>query len=229
MFIAALHTIGQTPRPDLIPIISSELGIEDIVVTGALDPMKASDIPSVSMGDFPLETKLKDGSRVEVGAAFLQPLIQAQIDRVDSEVDLHIVLCAGPFPQLKSDALIIRPFEHACGVFKDSGFEKLIVIVPFEKQSQPAAEKWANAGFNIDVHSMDSREDDVSVETWMSGLASGTASDALVLDYVGYSKSILDKVQKSVSIPVIDLGHLAIGFAREVMQESATLTNQRKT
>ena len=80
----ALHSIGQTPRPDLTPFIVAALGIPDIIITGALDPLTAKDVAPVAKGDFPLETRLSDGTRVEVSASFLQPLIQAQIDEVEN-------------------------------------------------------------------------------------------------------------------------------------------------
>ena len=215
----ALHSIGQTPRPDLTPFIVAALGIPDIIITGALDPLTAKDVAPVAKGDFPLETRLSDGTRVEVSASFLHPLIQAQIDEVENEVDLHIVLCAGPFPDLVSKSLIVRPFEYACQVFARAKMRRLLVVVPFKGQVAPAHTKWSAVGFQTDVRSMNELEPGLTADTWLAKLASESTADALVLDYVGYSKAILDGVKRKVNIPVIDLGYLAIDFAREIITE----------
>jgi len=219
----ALHTIGQTPRPDLTPFIVAALSIRDITTTGALDSLALEDLQPVSQGDYPLETRLKDGSRVEVSVSFLEPLIQAQIDRLDDdenlEVDLHIVLCAGPFPALVSGNLLIRPFENACDVFQSQSLEQLLVVVPFQGQIEPAVDKWSQAGYRVTVKAMDERDKTLPADAWLTEIGQRSDAQALVLDYVGYPKAVLDSVNNALSIPVFDLGHLATDYARQVIDE----------
>lgn len=215
----ALHTIGQTPRPDLTPFLVSALGVPDIVVTGALNGLSLTEIPPCSTSGFPLETRLSDGTRVEVDAAFLAPLLQANIDENEEKVQLHIVLCAGEFPTLKSEGALIRPFEHACDVFISKGYERLMVVVPFDEQVDPAKRKWQNAGFEVSVRSMQARPIKSPADQWLISLAAGQDANAFVLDYVGYSRSILNRVREALPTPVYDLGYLATDFARAIIQE----------
>lgn len=223
----ALHTIGQTPRPDLTPFIMASIGVPDIIVTGALDGWDVAELPAVHPGDFPLETRLSDGTRVELGASFLEPLIQDRIDEMEDRVQLHIVLCAGPFPGLSSEGALVRPFEHACDVLMSSGARRPLVVVPFAGQSDPAEQKWIRAGFQPLMRSMSERPLEEQADRWLlsagrQGAAAG--ADIMVLDYVGYPKRILEAVQGGLEIPVIDLGHLATDFTRELIEEMNDMT-----
>lgn len=218
----ALHTIGQTPRPDLTPFIVAAIGVPDIVVTGALDGLDTAGIPLPEDGDFPLETRLADGTRVEVGASFLEPLIQQHIDDLEDRVALHLVLCAGPFPGLQAEGALIRPFEHACDVLEGRGVHRPLVVVPFDAQADPARQKWKAAGFSPLLRSMDERPSTAQADAWLlsiGGEAVSQGADALVLDYVGYPKHILESVQRGMEVPVLDLGHLATDFVRELIDE----------
>lgn len=218
----ALHTIGQTPRPDLTPFIVAAIGVPGIVVTGALDGLEAAGVPLPEDWDFPLETRLSDGTRVEVGASFLEPLIQQRIRETEEQVEMHIVLCAGPFPDLVAEGALIRPLEHACEVLEGRGVHRPLVVVPFEAQVGPALQKWKTAGFSPLMQSMDQRPPTAQADAWLLSMgreAVSTGADALVLDYVGYPKRILDSVQEGLEVPVLDLGHLATDFVRELIDE----------
>jgi hypothetical protein len=222
----ALHTIGQTPRPDLTPFIIAALGEPDVRVTGALDGLEMEQVPGVDPDDFPLETKMSDGARVEVGAAFLQARIQDNIDRLEDEAHVHVVLCAGPFPELRSKGSLVRPFEHACDSFHRDGLSSLLVIVPFEAQVRPAFSKWNLAGFSVDVRSMTERTPELAADLWLIEIGSVSEASALVLDYVGYSKVILDRVSEALPVPVFDLGYLATDFARDIIKEMRDLLGE---
>jgi len=221
----ALHTIGQTPRPDLTPFVVATLNSPLVSITGALDGMDPNSIPTPESGGFPLETRLTDGTRIETDAAFLEPFIQSHIDRMEGSVEVHLVLCAGPFPNLTSEGLLIRPFEHACDVFNGIGHTNLLVVVPFEAQSKPSHIKWNEAGFSVEMHAMDERPPEEQAEVWLVNLGRQSDCDALVLDYVGYPKAIVSKVSEMLDIPVYDLGYLAAEFAREVMNEAGEIDN----
>ncbi len=216
----ALHTIGQTPRPDLAPFLAAFVGSWDVHVTGALDGLSRTEIPPCQNGDFPLETRLKDGTRVEVGAAFLEPRIQRHIEDLEGQVALHLVLCAGPFPHLTSIERLVRPFEHACEVLTAQKTSSLAVVVPFAGQAEPAAAKWKQAGFRTTLYSMDQRPESLSIAEWLVQTSSKDTSDVFILDYVGYSRAILDEANLQATKPIVDLGYMAADFVRKLMENS---------
>ena len=60
------YTIGQTPRPDLTGELERRLPGTPISVVGALDGVPRNRIERCESGDHPLETRLRDGTRIVV-------------------------------------------------------------------------------------------------------------------------------------------------------------------
>ena len=151
---------------------------------------------------------------------------QQRIDAMEERVELHLVLCAGPLPDLTAQGALVRPFEHACDVLLSRGVRRPLVIVPFDTQAAPARGKWVQSGFDPEVRSMEERPPDQPADVWLLDIghaAVADGADALILDYVGYRKQILDAVQRGLPVPVIDLGHLATDFVRELLDEMSGL------
>jgi len=208
--VVAAYTIGQTPRPDLTQDLAHRFPSVRFEVVGALDESYADDIPEPAPDGYPLETRLRDGTRVVVDAAFLEPLLQTAVSARDEQVAAHIILCAGPFPSLTADSPLIRPFETSVAELEQLGMRTVEVVVPFVAQAAPAARKWAAAGFPCRPHAMDTATGERPVDEWVNEKLEGTDADALVFDYVGLPSSLLDQVAAAVSLPVFDLGHLAM-------------------
>jgi hypothetical protein len=208
--VIAAYTIGQTPRPDLTRDLADRLPSVRFEVVGALDGLSAADIPDPEPGGYPLETRLRDGTRVVVDSAFLEPRLQAAVSEQDDRVAAHLVLCAGPFPELTAQRPLIRPFEASVAELRRLGMRSVEVVVPFAAQAAPAANKWEAAGFRCRPHAIEVATGERPVEEWVMERLEGTDADALVFDYVGLPSSLLDQVAAAVSLPVFDLGHLAM-------------------
>ena len=69
--IVGTYVIGQTPRPDLTGELTGRFSSVRFEILGALDGLERADIPPCPARGYPLETKLRDGSRVVVDAAFV--------------------------------------------------------------------------------------------------------------------------------------------------------------
>ena len=122
-----------------------------------------------------------------------------------------LLLCAGPFPALKSTRPLIRPFQLAARTLATMGHSHLCVIVPTDDQRVPAARKWTDAGFHPTIRSMEGKRTNQSLEGWItSHLSEADRGEALILDYVGHPRDEIARVQAALKIPVIDLGHLAV-------------------
>jgi len=215
-----VYTIGQTPRPDLTEDLARRFPSTRFHVMGALDGLTAeevakADAQTAETTPYPLETRLRNGTRIVVDAAFLEPLLQESISARDVHVTAHLVLCAGPFPNLTAEAPLLRPFELAAANFAGQKFETLHGVVPFAAQARPAARKWERAGFSCRTLALDAKPDDVSVARWLAPRV--TDADALVFDYVGFASRILDEVAAEVSVPVFDLGHLALDALEQML------------
>lgn len=214
-----VYTIGQTPRPDLTEILGPRRGTLALEIVGALDGLPKMEVPTCPPGGYPLETLMRDGTRVVVDALFLAPRLQDAITRLDSGVVGHLILCAGSFPGLTAHAPIVQPFDVARREFEGRGFGSLEVLVPFAAQAPPAARKWEEAGFTCRMHRLDERREPTSVADWVSDQVTGTDADALVFDYVGFPAATLDEVAIQIDLPVFDLGHLAVAALERILPD----------
>jgi hypothetical protein len=207
--LVAVHTIGQTPRPHLTKDLSLRFRAVRFEVLGALDD-GPSHYPEAGSCGYPLETVLRDGTRVVVDASFLEQRLQALVSEADARVDAHVLLCAGPFPGLTAIRPLIRPFEASVDELRQEGLASLEVVVPFEAQAAPAAMKWEGAGFSCRTHVMPVEADETGIVEWISERLEETDAHALVFDYVGLPSSLVDEVRNSVDLPVFDLGQTAL-------------------
>ena len=222
-----LHVIGQTPRPDLTEGLTDRFPSLRFEITGALDALEAADVPACGPRGYPLETRLRDGTRVVVDAAFLEPLLQAAVTALDARVSAHLVLCAGPFPKLapppppagspRRRTPLLRPFDVAVAHLTARGMRRLDVVVPFAAQAAPSMDKWGAAGFSCRVHVFEERPRHRPVGDWASGRVAGSRAQALVFDYVGMRPDILDEVVRRLDRPVFELGRLAMDALQETL------------
>jgi protein AroM len=211
--------IGQTPRADLLAPLDRLRGGCELAVRGALDGVRYADIPTEPEGSYPLVTRLRDGARVTVDERFLTPLLQAAIDELELDGAMAVLLlCAGPFRDLTGSRPLIRPFQLAARVLGSLGLRRVGVVVPTDDQRAPALEKWANAGVEPIVLSVEAKPVNESLAEWLVE-RSGDLPDvsALVLDYVGYPIELLRHLQSNLRVPVVDLGHLAVAVAEALV------------
>jgi protein AroM len=208
--VVGIYTIGQTPRPDLTEDLARYLGSSRSEIRGALDGLDEGQVPVCGADGYPLETRLRDGTRVVVDAAFVEPLLQQAIDEWDGRVSTHLVLCAGPFPRLTARRTLIQPFNVAVTELTEHGLRSLEVVVPFAAQAAPAVRKWEAAGFSCRAHELDKKPEAMPVARWLADRLTETSADALVFDYVGSRAAFLEEVGAEIGVPVLDLGHLAL-------------------
>jgi hypothetical protein len=222
-----VYTIGQTPRPDLTEELTARFPSLRLEVVGALDGLEPADVPACGPRGYPLETKLRDGTRVVVDAAFVEPLLQAAVTVLDARVSAHLVLCAGPFPKLAAPAPpagsprratpLLRPFDVAVSHLVARGISRLDIVVPFAAQAAPSLDKWGAAGFGCRVHVFEERPRHRPAGDWISGRVRGSRAQALVFDYVGMRPDILDEAVHRLDRPVFELGRLALDALQETL------------
>ncbi len=220
-----IYTIGQTPRPDLTANLTGGLRSCRLELRGALDDLPRDRIPSRRAGDYPLETLLRDGTRVVVGADSVRPRLQEAIDDMDDRVRAHLVLCAGPFPGLTARKPLVLPFDNAVIEMWDRGFRSMEVVVPFVAQAGPAGHKWEAAGFSCRIHVLEEKPEAPPLGRWLADRLAGSPNEVILFDYVGFPKTLLEQVQAEVGIPVHDAGHLAV----ESLEKTLSADEDRRT
>ena len=95
-------TIGQSPRPDVVPEILGMLGDAaagiEAVEAGALDGLSREDIQAGAPrdGEMPLVSRVRSGEEVIIGEEFVEERMAVLLSRVPAG-DMAAILCTGPF------------------------------------------------------------------------------------------------------------------------------------
>jgi protein AroM len=144
-----LVALGHTPRPDL-EVEFRNLCDADLTTVGALDSLDLGRIHALNDpgGHYPLHTRLRDGSVVDIPIDDMAPLVGAQVKRLQVSSDLVVVLCAGRFPELVCDVPLIYPGKLTLAMAQAlSTTRRVGVIVPNQGQVDEAREDYERTGF----------------------------------------------------------------------------------
>jgi protein AroM len=208
-------TAGQSPRDDVLPEILELLppGTR-VVVRGALDELGPRELDELRRGELgalaPLHdadvlvTRLRDGQEVTVGQSALLPLLQRAVDDVvQCGADLVAMLCTGSLAGLRCPrpALLPGPLVRQL-VLAVARSARLGVIVPAADQVPSAQADWSAVSDTLHVRAASPYG---SVETLASAAKelAGWHPDLVVLDCLGFSRSMQSLVRESVQVPVI--------------------------
>ncbi len=205
-------TIGQSPRSDLIAPLASLLPPDcEIVQAGALDGLTQDDLPSETSGPYPLVTRMKNGAAVMIDESFLILRLQKALNSLeDSGVIATLLLCAGTFAELQGIRPLYKPFKTACDLLDTLNFRSIGLITPVEEQEKPIRERWETLGWETVVWTDDLGVQDQAFQQRLNDHIQTNKLDCIVLDYVGHPVEQVAQLQKTVDLPVIDLGYLTM-------------------
>lgn len=204
-------TIGQSPRPDLLALLHRIPENYNILEVGALDGLEREDIADASGSNYPLTTLLSDGTTVTVGEEFLVPLLQKALNGLEQQsVVGTILLCAGPFSELRGARPLFKPTKVTYSVLKAFGMHRIGVLCPLEEQMSAVRQKWTTAGFRPTVWTASLDEDPHRVAELVASQVQADGNlECVVLDYVGHTPDQVRSVREVIDVPVLDLGELA--------------------
>ena len=142
-------TIGQAPRPDIVPIIDRHMPAAiRRVHRGVLDGLSHSEIAAryrPETGEPMLVTRLQDGSAIELSRRRMRDGVQCSLAALEAEgCDVILLLCTGTFDGLACDrAWLVEP-DHIIPAMVAGLIEhrQLGIIVPIAGQIESEAGKW---------------------------------------------------------------------------------------
>lgn len=113
---AAFVTIGQSPRPDMLPEILAYTRTDFAAIErGALDDLSGADIAALAPqdGEGQLITRLRDGRDVTVGKPAIERRLLTILTELDGNgFDLLVLLCTGPFGRFGTRTPLLHA-QHA--------------------------------------------------------------------------------------------------------------------
>src|SRR5437763_1088460 len=142
-------TIGQAPRPDVVPIIDRHVP-EAVrrIHRGVLDGMTRRDIDAryrPEPGEAVLVTRLHDGNEVVLSRRRMRDGVQQALAALEADgCEVILLLCTGTFDGLRCErAWLIEP-DHIIPAMVAGVIEhrQLGIIVPIAGQIESEAGKW---------------------------------------------------------------------------------------
>jgi protein AroM len=217
-------TIGQAPRPDLMPILDRHLpeGVE-CVHRGLLDDLRGGAIAAayaVEAGDGVLVTRLADGSSVQLSARKVKPALQDKLDGLEAAgCNVVLLLCTGTFDGLHLQrGFLLEPDRIIPpAVAGMVGGRRLGIIVPLASQIASESGKW---------RALEREPIFAAASPYTSApdaLAAAGASlarrgaDALLLDCIGFVEAHRHDLARASGLPVILSNALVAKFAGEMV------------
>jgi protein AroM len=142
-------TIGQAPRPDVVPIIDRYIASRvRRIHRGVLDGLSHAEIEAryrPDPGEPALVTRLQDGSTVELSRARMRDGVQDLVRLLENEgCEVILLLCTGIFEGLECRrARLIEP-DHLIPPLVTGliGQRQLGIIVPIASQIASESGKW---------------------------------------------------------------------------------------
>jgi len=220
-FKAGFVTIGQSPRTDVFEEMADLLGPEiEVIEKGALDRLSCSKIRGLwpEKRDFPLITRLKNGTTVRVGRKKIIPLLQKQVRELEKEgVKIIAFLCTENFPEIKSRCALLFPSRilfHTVHSILRKG--KLAVFIPLEEQREGARKKWEKTGLDVIVKVLNPYQKFNEIEKALVQIKKENV-DLVVLDCIGYTMKIKERIRQKIRKPVLLPKSLLARTIRELL------------
>jgi protein AroM len=216
-----LITIGQSPRVDMVPEMTSWFGPVRPLERGALDGMKLEELATLrpSREDYALVTRLRDGSSATIAERRILPRIQLAITELEEEgAEAVVLLCTGEFP----------PFEHrrplltaerlfVGGVEAIARGARVGILCPLPEQERLTRDKWKD--LSDDLHIASGSPYVGGLEALRPGAHKMREAkvDYVVMDCMGYTQEMKEFVRQVAGAPAILARSVVARLAAEVL------------
>ena len=188
-------TIGQAPRPDVVPIIDRYVSAEvRRIHRGVLDGLSQAEIAArykPEGGEPELVTRLQDGTEITLSRARMKDGVQQALAALEAEgCDAILLLCTGTFDGLECKrAWLIEP-DHIIPAMVAGLVERrqLGVLVPIASQIGSESGKWRplHRAPIFAAASPYAGSDDALLDAGKQLKAQG--AEAILLDCIGFTE-----------------------------------------
>ena len=215
-------TIGQSPRPDVVPEIKKILGTGiDVLEAGALDGLSLEEVKRFSPGkrDYVLCTRMSDGTEVVIGKRFILPRMQRCIDLLTGKgAEIILFLCTGKFPEFSCGRLLIEPQRVLDNflVALDGKKQKIGLMIPLQDQMAQARKKYSRMKGEIAIQAASpyAKKDEVVPAARALKKAD---PHVIVMHCIGYTQAMKDRVREITGKPVILARSLVARTLKEML------------
>jgi protein AroM len=207
--VVGLVTIGQSPRPDVVPDMAELIGPGvEIREAGALDGLTRAEIDTLKPtgGDEILVTRLHDGAAVFLGKEKIVGLVEQRIAALEHDgATLTALLCTGAFPRLRAGRTLIQPHPVLLGTLRGLSWHgRLGVLTPSVPHVPQTEARWRRDGFDPVVAPLSPYEEEDPAALRRAADAMRAAGAGLVvMDCMGFRRKTRDELRGLTGVPVL--------------------------
>jgi len=217
-------TIGQSPRPDIIPEMREVLGTDvEILEAGALDGLTLEEVKKFypKGRDYILCTRMSDGTEVVVAKRLIVPRVQKCIGLLSQRgVEIIVFICTGLFPPFSSKKLFVEAqkiLDHSILALHGAK-ERIGLLIPLSDQIKQARRKYDRLKGKIIIK---------AASPYASGDEVSVAAEALkradphviVMHCMGYTQAMKKKVMEITGKPTILARSLVARTVKELISD----------
>lgn len=151
-FPIGVATIGQAPRRDMLADLRAILGDEPTIhEVGALDQLGVDEVRELAPrpGEFPLVSRLRDGTIVELSRARVIPLLRDALDRLSmAGAEIFVILCTGEFPPFRASGPVLLPQVVMAKAVDALGVHRVGALPPLPGQVGEVTARWQAMGYD---------------------------------------------------------------------------------
>lgn len=207
--VVGLVTIGQSPRPDVVPEMAAVIGPGvEVREAGVLDGLGRAEIEALAPtgDDEILVTRLADGTPVFLGRQKIVPHVEARIAALErGGVAVTALLCTGDFPPLAAARPLIQPQPVLLGAVRGMRWPgRLGVVTPSVPHVPQTEARWRRDGFDAAVVPLSPYEHDDPAAIGRAAAALREAGAGLVvMDCMGFTRKTRDEMRALTGAPVL--------------------------
>lgn len=200
-------TIGQSPRNDIIsdmqPILGSDIRI---IECGALDGLSSKEVNKLQppTKENLLVTRLRDGTEVTVNKAEIVTRLKECITKLEAKTKAIVLLCTAKFEELLSKKPMLEPYlllRNLLEIMLPTN-SKLGMVIPSADQAERMRDVWKLKGVKEMIIEAYSPYDGEKLTEKVKKFKKNGV-DMILLNCMGYSKEMREKVKKITNLPVI--------------------------
>jgi protein AroM len=207
--VVGLVTIGQSPRPDVVPEMAAVIGpLVEVCEAGALDGLGRAEIAALAPtgDDEILVTRLGDGTPVFLGRQKIVAHVEARIAALEQRgAGVTALLCTGDFPPLAATRPLIQPQPVLLGALRGMRWPgRLGVVTPSVPHVPQTEARWRRDGFEATVVPLSPYEHDDPTALARAAAALRQAGAGLVvMDCMGFTRKTRDEMRALTGAPVL--------------------------
>jgi protein AroM len=207
--VVGLVTIGQSPRPDVVPDMAAIIGPGiEVREAGALDGLARGAIAALAPtgSDEILVTRLQDGTPVFLGKEKIVGLVEQRIAELERDgARLTALLCTGAFPRLRGGHTRVQPHPVLLGTLRGLSWPgRLGVLTPSVPHVPQTDARWRRDGFDPVVAPLSpyEEEDPAALARAAEAMRAGGAG-LVVMDCMGFRRKTRDELRGLTGVPVL--------------------------